>query len=248
MFVDTAAALDPNAVAMRAKDLTRPMTRPGELAAAWRRAGLVDVEETSLQIRMEFSSFADFWAPFLGKEGPGCEYVGSLGGEFYKLDAAHGIKAKRDVGVNWPGDAAEDVALGDERRKVARDAGSSGGLSMLQHVRQTRMHADARHLTAMRADPASAIERSQEAQQITGAGEHGLGVRQERLAGRGQPDSAAVPDEQRLGQLRFQAVDLLADRGLRDRDPLSRTGEVAFLGDRQEVRQLPQFHTQSLSL
>jgi hypothetical protein len=81
---------------------------------------------------------------------------------------------------------------------------------------------------------------------VAGAGEHGLGVRQERLAGRGQPGTAAVPDEQRLGQLRFQAVDLLADRGLRDRDPLSRTGEVAFLGDRQEVRQLPQFHTQSL--
>ena len=81
MFVDTAAALDPNAVAIRAKDLTRPMTRPGELGAAWRRAGFVDVEETSLQIRMEFSSFADFWAPYLGKEGPGCEYVGSLSGE-----------------------------------------------------------------------------------------------------------------------------------------------------------------------
>ncbi len=81
MFVDTAAALDPNAVEMRAKDLTRPMTRPGELAGAWRRAGFVDVEETSLQIRMEFSSFADFWAPYLGKEGPGCEYVGSLSAE-----------------------------------------------------------------------------------------------------------------------------------------------------------------------
>jgi hypothetical protein len=60
--------------------------------------------------------------------------------------------------------------------------------------------------------------------------------------------ASPVPDEQRLGQLRFQAVNLLADRGLRDRDPLGRTGEVAFLGDRQEVRQLPQFHTQSLSL
>jgi hypothetical protein len=63
---------------MRARSLTRPMTRPGELAAAWRRAGFVDVEDTSLQIRMEFSSFADFWAPYLGKEGPAAEYVNSL--------------------------------------------------------------------------------------------------------------------------------------------------------------------------
>jgi len=93
----------------------------------------------------------------------------------------------------------------------------------------------------------NAADRGHRVAGVTGAGEHGLGVRQQRLAGRGQPDSAAVPDEQRLGQLRFQAVDLLADRGLRDRDPLGRAGEIAFLGDRQEVGQLPEFHIQSLS-
>jgi len=78
MLLDTAAALDPKAGEMRAKNLTRPMTRPGELAVAWRAAGFADVKETSLQIRMEFASFADYWAPYLGKEGPGAEYVGSL--------------------------------------------------------------------------------------------------------------------------------------------------------------------------
>jgi SAM-dependent methyltransferase len=78
MFADTAAAIDPKAGELRARSLTRPMTRPGELAAAWRGAGLVDVEDTALSIRMEFSSFADFWAPYLGREGPGAEYVGSL--------------------------------------------------------------------------------------------------------------------------------------------------------------------------
>lgn len=79
MFFDTAAALDPKANERRAKNYTRPMTRPGELAAAWRAAGLQDVVETSLAIRMEFESFADYWAPYEGKDGPGAEYVATLG-------------------------------------------------------------------------------------------------------------------------------------------------------------------------
>jgi SAM-dependent methyltransferase len=53
MFFDTAAALDPRAGERRARNYTRPLTGPGELAAAWRRAGLVDVAETVLHIRME---------------------------------------------------------------------------------------------------------------------------------------------------------------------------------------------------
>ncbi|KQP13299.1 bifunctional 2-polyprenyl-6-hydroxyphenol methylase/3-demethylubiquinol 3-O-methyltransferase UbiG [Pseudorhodoferax sp. Leaf267] len=79
MFFDTAAALDPKAAERRARNYTRPMTRPGELVAAWRAAGFVDVEETSLQIRMEFATFADYWAPYTGQEGPAAEYVGGLG-------------------------------------------------------------------------------------------------------------------------------------------------------------------------
>jgi hypothetical protein len=78
MFFDTAAALDPKAGKRRAKNYTRPLTRPGELAAAWRRAGFVDVSEAVLNIRMEYASFADYWAPYLGKDGPGAEYVGTL--------------------------------------------------------------------------------------------------------------------------------------------------------------------------
>ena len=81
MFFDTAAALDPRAAERRARNYTRPMTRPGELASAWRDAGFVDVAETTLQIRMEYASFADYWAPYLGKEGPAAEYVGLLNDE-----------------------------------------------------------------------------------------------------------------------------------------------------------------------
>ena len=54
------------------------MTRPGELADAWRAAGFEKVIETALCIRMDFTSFADYWAPYAGKDGPGAQYVATL--------------------------------------------------------------------------------------------------------------------------------------------------------------------------
>jgi ubiquinone/menaquinone biosynthesis C-methylase UbiE len=81
MFFDTVAMLDPQAQARRARAYTRPMTRPGELARAWSEAGLQDVAQDTLTIRMDFSSFADFWAPCEGKDGPIADYVGTLGEE-----------------------------------------------------------------------------------------------------------------------------------------------------------------------
>jgi len=78
MFYDTAAVLDPEAAERRARNYTRPMTRPGQLANAFRAAGLTDVVETTLVIRMEFASFEDYWAPYVGKEGPQAEYIATL--------------------------------------------------------------------------------------------------------------------------------------------------------------------------
>jgi SAM-dependent methyltransferase len=78
IFFDTAAALDPKAAERRARNYTRPMTRPGELANAWRAAGFVQVSETILAIRMEFASFEDYWKPYEGKDGPGAEYMATL--------------------------------------------------------------------------------------------------------------------------------------------------------------------------
>lgn len=79
MFLDTAAALDPEANKRRAWNYTRPMTRPGELGRTWREGGLRDVEESTLGIRMEFTSFEDYWAPYEGRDGPAAEYMASLG-------------------------------------------------------------------------------------------------------------------------------------------------------------------------
>lgn len=89
LFFDTAAALDPRAAQQRARNYTRPLTRPGELAAAWRAAGLRQVEESLLAIRMEYASFADYWAPYLGNDGPGAAYVRTLSpDERTRLEAA----------------------------------------------------------------------------------------------------------------------------------------------------------------
>jgi ubiquinone/menaquinone biosynthesis C-methylase UbiE len=78
LFHDTAAALDPAAAERRARNFTRPMTRPGDLEAAWRRAGFAEIVATELAIRMEFASFDDYWTPYLGKDGPGAEYIATL--------------------------------------------------------------------------------------------------------------------------------------------------------------------------
>lgn len=78
LLYDTAAVLDPRANVRRARNFTRPMTRPGELGQAWRSAGLADVVETTLSIRMDFAGFDDYWAPYVGKDGPGAEYVATL--------------------------------------------------------------------------------------------------------------------------------------------------------------------------
>ena len=78
LFFDTASVLDPKAGERRARNYTRPVTRPGELAATWRAAGFREVTETLPCIRMDFTSFADYWAPYLGRDGPGAEYVRTL--------------------------------------------------------------------------------------------------------------------------------------------------------------------------
>jgi SAM-dependent methyltransferase len=78
MFWDTAVMLDPGGNARRARTYTRPLSRPGELAAAWRAAGIAEVQDTSLTIRMEFASFDDYWLPYTARDGPVAEYVATL--------------------------------------------------------------------------------------------------------------------------------------------------------------------------
>jgi SAM-dependent methyltransferase len=71
---DIAGVLEPALV----RPYFRSLNGPGELAEAWLAAGLKDVEETNLMIRMEFASFDDYWAPFGTGESPHGKYVVGL--------------------------------------------------------------------------------------------------------------------------------------------------------------------------
>jgi SAM-dependent methyltransferase len=79
LVLDAAAMLDEAGRRARSAAYTRPLSRPGELARVWSDAGLINVVQGSVTIRMEFGSFVDFWAPIGGTEGPVAEYVGGLG-------------------------------------------------------------------------------------------------------------------------------------------------------------------------
>ena len=68
MFWDTAVMLDPAATTGRRAALFRPLTRPGELKAAFGRAGLRDVAETALTVRFDYTKFTDYWEPVAAGE------------------------------------------------------------------------------------------------------------------------------------------------------------------------------------
>ena len=78
VLADTVAVLDTSGEAFRSQQFSAPLTAPGELASAWSKMGLKDVAQTSLTIRMEFTSFADYWTPWLGGQGTVGAYIMSL--------------------------------------------------------------------------------------------------------------------------------------------------------------------------
>jgi SAM-dependent methyltransferase len=79
MFWDTAAALDDTAGTARDSALSRPIYAPGALERIWAEAGLAEIDQRSLMIRMDFADFADYWAPFASGEGGLGAYVATLG-------------------------------------------------------------------------------------------------------------------------------------------------------------------------
>lgn len=75
-FWDEAVALDP---AIEPKDERHmKLSRRGQLAGLWKKAGLVNVQEKPLTIDQAFASFDDYWGPFTKGAGPGGAYVVSL--------------------------------------------------------------------------------------------------------------------------------------------------------------------------
>jgi SAM-dependent methyltransferase len=74
MLWDTAATLG----FLRQHAIIRSLGTEGEMAAAWRQAGLVDVVPGELTMRFVFADFHDYWSPYLGGDGPLGEMVMSL--------------------------------------------------------------------------------------------------------------------------------------------------------------------------
>lgn len=74
-FWDEATALNPRANERDERHM--PLSRSGELAALW-RTRLANVSETALSIETRFSSFENYWRPFLQQQGPAGAYVATL--------------------------------------------------------------------------------------------------------------------------------------------------------------------------
>jgi SAM-dependent methyltransferase len=75
LFWQAAEAAAPASVARRRAE--RPPSRPGLLALAelWTGAGLMEVRTAGLELSQEFSSFEDFWLPFLAESTPTTEFA-----------------------------------------------------------------------------------------------------------------------------------------------------------------------------
>jgi SAM-dependent methyltransferase len=76
VFWDEAVALDPPLAPRDERHM--PLCKRGELAELWRAGRLESVEDKAIVTDLEFSSFDDYWQPFLGGQGPAGAYVVSL--------------------------------------------------------------------------------------------------------------------------------------------------------------------------
>ena len=75
-FWDAAVALEPSIDARDERHM--PLCRPGELSLLWRASGMDRVEEQGIAIELSFTSFDDYWTPFLDGQGPAGVYAASL--------------------------------------------------------------------------------------------------------------------------------------------------------------------------
>lgn len=76
-FWDAAVDCDP-ACAAQHEGARFPLCDPTALASLFGGAGLAAVETTAIEVPTPFADFDDYWAPFLGGQGPAPGYVASL--------------------------------------------------------------------------------------------------------------------------------------------------------------------------
>lgn len=76
-FWEAAVALDPTTKTLDQSERF-PLCRPERLESIFREAGLSQVSTGAIEIPTVFSSFADYWQPFLAGVGPAPKYVATL--------------------------------------------------------------------------------------------------------------------------------------------------------------------------
>lgn len=76
-FWDAATSIDPAAAQLH-EGARFAVCKPAALRAAFRDAGLTNVDTTPLEVMAEFVDFEDYWRPFLGGQGPAPAYAMSL--------------------------------------------------------------------------------------------------------------------------------------------------------------------------
>ena len=79
-FWNAAAALDPAAYDLD-EGRRFPLCQPEALRQLFQAAGLARVEVRPIDIATDFRDFEDYWAPFLGGQGPAPSYLMSLSAE-----------------------------------------------------------------------------------------------------------------------------------------------------------------------
>lgn len=79
-FWNAATALDPYAYDLD-EGRRFPICQPKPLGQLFEAAGLHNVEVRPIDIPTDFQDFDDYWAPFLGGQGPAPVYLASLGEE-----------------------------------------------------------------------------------------------------------------------------------------------------------------------
>jgi SAM-dependent methyltransferase len=79
-FWNAASALDPAAQALD-EGRRFPICSPDALTKLFQDAGLAEIETRPIDISTDFKDFDDYWAPFLGGQGPAPGYAMSLSEE-----------------------------------------------------------------------------------------------------------------------------------------------------------------------
>ena len=102
-FFDAAIDLDPTAVSAD-EGVRFPICAPGPLHDAFANAGLDAIEVRSIEVPTVFTSFGDYWTPFLGGIGP-------AGGYAMALDEERRVALREHLRLTLPTEADGSIHL-----------------------------------------------------------------------------------------------------------------------------------------